>query len=83
MDKIEKVRQDIDIIDEKIMKLLDERFEKTTLIGTIKKESNTTVLDQNRELIILNKTSNYKHFPEIESIYKTIMCESKKLQRKK
>jgi len=82
MDRINKVREEIDIIDNKIMDLLDERFTKTTLIGKLKKASRTKVLDKNREQSILDKTSNYRHFPELKSIYTTIMNESKKLQRK-
>jgi len=82
MDKIAEVREEIDIIDSKIMKLLDERFDKTSLIGLLKKESNTNVLDQNREEIIFDKTSKYSHSPELRNIYTTIMTESKKLQRK-
>lgn len=82
MDKIDKVRKEIDLLDNKIMSLLDERFEKTCKIGQLKKDTNTTVLDSNREETIINKTSKYSHSPEIESIYNTIMSESKKLQRK-
>lgn len=82
MDKIEKTRKEIDELDIKIMALLEERFDKTCTIGLLKKESNTNVLDQNREDIILTKTANYRHYPELISIYKTIMNESRKLQGK-
>jgi|LGOV01.1.fsa_nt_gb chorismate mutase len=82
MDKINHTRQEIDIIDDNIMRLLDERFEKTNLIGLLKKESKTTVLDQNREQTIFTKTTKFSHSPELKVIYSTIMNESKKLQRK-
>lgn len=82
MDKINRVRKEIDSLDNEIMTLLDERFNKTTLIGKLKKESNTNVLDQNREQIIFDKTTKYSHSPELKNIYNTIMNESKKLQRK-
>lgn len=82
MDKINKLRKQIDKIDDEIMSLLDKRFNISNQIGQLKKESNTTVLDSNREQVIFDKTSKYSHSPELIEIYKTIMNESKKLQRK-
>ena len=82
MDKIKDLRKQIDKFDDEIMSLLEKRFNITNQIGQLKKESNTTVLDSNREQVIFNKTSKYSHSPELIEIYKTIMNESKKLQRK-
>lgn len=82
MDKINQKRLEIDELDNKIMSLLDKRFELTTEIGSIKKVEKKVVLDINREENILNKTSKYSHSPQIRSIYNTIMDESKSLQRK-
>jgi len=82
MDQINVKRKLIDDLDDKIMKLLDERFNLTKEIGTIKKQINKEVLDTNREQIVLNKTSNYSHFPQIRAIYNTILKESKNDQRK-
>ncbi len=82
MDKIAQLRKEIDEIDKKIMTLLDDRFTKTNQIGQIKHDTKSNILDKNREDNILNKTSIYSHYPEIKVIYKTIMSESKKSQRK-
>ena len=82
MDKINDLRNDIDLLDDKIMNLLDKRFIKTSLIGDLKQASSINVLDKDRETTIFNKTSKYSHYPELKVIYSAIMNESKKLQRK-
>ena len=82
MDKINKLRININLLDEEIMSLLEERYELTSKIGILKKESNTTVLDTNREDYIINKASKYSHYPQIKVVYNSIMNESKKAQRK-
>lgn len=82
MDQIDKIRKEIDVLDTEIMELLNKRYRLTTEIGRLKKETNTNVLDSNREDIIYDKTSKYSHYPQLRAIYKTIMEESKKLQRK-
>ncbi len=81
MDKIEKNRELIDIIDDEIMSLLDKRLCLAVEIGKAKSVSTIAVLDTKRENIILNKTSNYSHSPQIDVIYKKIMEMSKSLQR--
>ena len=82
MDKIDDLRLLIDKIDDKIMSLLDERFSLSAKIGKIKAHTKTNILDTNRENIILDKTSKYSHYPEIDTIYKVIMEKSKSIQRK-
>ncbi len=82
MDKIEDLRLSINTIDDEIMALLDKRLSLSVRIGNLKALSNTAVLDTKRENIILDKTSNYSHSPEIGIVYKTIMETSKSLQRK-
>lgn len=82
MDKIKKLRNEIDILDNKIMELLETRFLIAKEIGEAKKELNVNVLDSNREEAILLKTSKFSHSPQISNIYKTIMNESKNIQRK-
>ena len=82
MDKIDDLRRLIDIIDDEIMTILDERFTISKKIGNLKALAKTDVLDTKRESSILNKTSKYSHSPEIGIVYKTIMEESKSLQRK-
>ena len=83
MDEIRKIRTQIDIIDVKIMDLLDERFKLSLQIGEVKLKQNSSILDENRELHILNNTSKYSHSPQLISVYKTIMNESKMIQNRK
>ena len=82
MKTIDDLRKEIDLLDDEIMSLLDKRYNITNKIGKLKQEENIVILDTNRESIVLNKTSKYSHSPQIESIYKTIMEESKKAQKK-
>jgi chorismate mutase len=82
MNQINKLREEIDKIDDQIMSLLEERYNKTLEIGNLKQLHKTPVLDTNREKTILNKISKYSHFPQIESVYITIMEESRKAQKK-
>ena len=82
MDKIEQNRLKIDEIDDRMMILLDKRYELTTEIGNLKKQENIKVLDHTREMIILEKISKFSHSPQINRIYNTILKESKDLQRK-
>ena len=82
MDKIDDMRHLIDILDDEIMSILDERFALSKKIGKLKTLAKTDVLDTKREKTVLDKTSKYSHSPEIGIVYKTIMEESKSLQRK-
>ena len=82
MDKLNDIRLQINQIDDEIMSLLDKRYHLTKDIGILKKENKTEVLDTNREDFILSKASKYSHYPQIKSVYTTIMNESKKEQRK-
>ena len=82
MDKIDDMRNLINILDDEIMALLDERFTVSKKIGKIKSLTKTAVLDTKREKTIIDKTSKYSHSPEIGIVYKTIMDTSKSLQRK-
>ena len=82
MDKIDNLRRSIDIIDDKIMTLLEERFSLSMKIGELKKLTKTAILNTKREDAILNKTLKYSHSPEINSTYKTMLKESKLLQGK-
>ena len=82
MDQIKVYRDEIDQIDDKIMELLNRRYDLSIKIGLEKEKHNISVLDQNREKNIINKVSKYSHSPQIEAIYKAIMKESKTLQRK-
>lgn len=82
MDDLKRLRQEIDILDEKIMQLLEQRFDISLAVGIVKKSSDIQVLDSKREDEIFLKTSSFRHSPQLLEIYKTIMEQSKSLQRK-
>lgn len=82
MDQINNHRLKIDEIDNKIMALLEERYDLSEQIGALKSASNYDVLDTNRESDILSKISNYSHSPQIKAVYNCLFTQSKLLQRK-
>ena len=82
MDKLLESRNRIDVIDDQIMELLDERYDLSITIGNIKKDIKSSVLDTNRENVITDKTTQLRHSLSISNVYNTILEESKKLQRK-
>ncbi len=82
MDKIEDLRQQIDIIDDELMKLLSKRYTVSEKIGTIKSISKIEVLDKKRENYVLSKAKKYNYSQQLELVYKTIMSESKNIQKR-
>lgn len=82
MDKIINLRAEIDEIDDKVMELLSKRYEISDQIGIIKSNSKVDVLDSKREEHVLNKTKKHSHSPQLELVYRTIMHESKNIQRR-
>lgn len=80
MDDLKQLRKDIDQLDDKIMNLLEERFDISIKVGNYKKAHKTPVLNSNRETEILNKINKHKHNNEIKNVYKTLLMESKSLQ---
>jgi chorismate mutase len=82
MDDLKTLRKEVDLLDDKIMKLLDERFNINKIIGIIKQEEHIDINDTSREAFILSKINQYKHKERINQVYQTIFQESKKLQGK-
>ena len=84
-DNINKIRSQIDHIDDKIISLIVERLQKVQKIGDIKKELKLPVYDKKREDIIINrlieKTKNQLNANQIKQILKPIIDISKNLQR--
>ena len=84
-DNINKIRSQIDHIDDKIISLVVERLQKVQKIGDIKKELKLPVYDKEREDIIINrlieKTKNKLNVNQIKQILKPIINISKDLQR--
>ncbi|MDD3192212.1 MAG: shikimate kinase [Bacilli bacterium] len=74
-------RNKIDMIDEKIMELLEERFTIVDAVGIDKQIKNLPIYDQNREEAILKKADSYLHEQAIKQVYQTIMQVSKDNQQ--
>ena len=84
---IERLRKEIDSIDNKIVELLSKRKGIVKKIAGIKKQENKPVIDNKREQEIINrlkKLSKEKGLDEnfIESIYETIINYSRNEQEK-
>ncbi len=83
MSNLEKLRSEIDEIDEKIISLLGQRMEIAKEVAFIKKEENIKVLNSNREKEILDNIQKKvkRNLGEyIKEIYISIMTQSKKYQ---
>lgn len=81
MRKLEDLRKEIDTLDQKLMKLLDERFNLTNEIGQIKRKDNINVLNKDREEEILSKTYDYNNNLLINKTYEQILKISKESQK--
>ncbi|MBU1151376.1 chorismate mutase [Patescibacteria group bacterium] len=77
MNEITKLREDINKIDENIKKLLEKRKKVAEKIGDYKRKMGLKITDKEREKNILSKIED----PYTKNIYKTIIEESKKLQK--
>lgn len=80
-----KLHRDIDKIDDKIFKLLKDRFSKAKQIALVKKFCKDKVTNQDREDAILSKASSSEYLQykdELEAVYQTIFEQMKKLQLK-
>ena len=80
-------RQRIDEIDEKIVSLLEERYDCVSNIAQIKKENNLPVFDTTREDTVLEKirqmVSNDDYAEAIVETFNQIMMVSKDYQKSK
>lgn len=85
MEELKKLRDQIKNLDEEMVKLLEKRFNLSLKIGEFKKENNLPILDKDREkelsLINLSKLENKDFSESYLNIFKTILEESKKLQK--
>ena len=83
MDKLDKLREEIDIIDQQIAELYSKRLSICENIGKVKKQYNLPILNSNREQEVINKNSQYvdeKYRESYKKIIQLIMDESKKVQ---
>jgi chorismate mutase len=82
--EIEALRQKLDLIEDKLISLLNERAEHVLEIGKIKREKGLPIEDLKREEIILNRVMQKNHGPAsnefIKGIFKRIMEESVKME---
>lgn len=84
MDDIAGWRKRIDEIDEKILKLLNERAEYAIEIGKIKSAKGLEITDQNREESILMRLIAINNGPlsdeAVQKIFRCLIIESKNLE---
>jgi len=73
---LEKYRKEIDKIDSKISKLLNQRFKVVKQVGKFKQKNSIKVTDKSRESQVLKKFKKQ----EIKEVFKTIIKQAKKLQ---
>ena len=81
--KIEELREKINSLDDRIIKLLEERFSISKEIGKIKFNSERTILDKNREREIINRLDmNTKIISKesVDMIYQNIFKVSREIQ---
>ena len=79
---IEEKRQQIDSLDNQIIKLLNQRFSLTDEIGQLKKEKKLSVEQAGREQIIYDKIKRQSIYAdELVQIYEKIMSLSKQRQQ--
>lgn len=81
---LQKLRKDIDNIDDKIVALIKKRMSIAKKVGEYKKKNNLPVYSKNREDEILSKlkSKSKQDYLLFEQIYKKIFSHSRKLQRK-
>ncbi|MBA1395282.1 MFS transporter, partial [Lactobacillus sp. XV13L] len=70
-------RQQINKIDQRIIRLLNRRFKIVTTISDLKLNQQLPILDKQRESNVLKtvaqKTAQSEHIPYLQAIYQTIM----------
>lgn len=81
---MDKLREEINNIDEQIMELLMNRLHLVNKIGKIKKKDNIPFLDEKREQYIYDKIQDGylldEHRNFITSVYREIINKSKEIQ---
>ncbi|MTI65310.1 MAG: ACT domain-containing protein [Firmicutes bacterium] len=86
MDSLNKLREDINLIDKELVKLFEKRIEKVIKISKYKNENNLPIFNQNREEEIIKRNIENKEESTkllIKNFLKYIMDVSKDVQRDK
>ena len=79
---LDQMRINIDVIDDKILQLLEQRMELVKMIGYKKKINNINILCQNREDEIFTRLEKNSNLDKIfiKTLWKEIMSYSKIIQ---
>ncbi len=82
--EIETLRQELDLIEDKLILLLNERVKHVLEIGKIKREQGLPITDPKREETILNRVAQKNQGPMsdefVKEIFKKIIEESIKME---
>ena len=85
--KIERLRDRIDLIDEKVMALLVKRFELAVEIGRTKRKDGAPVKDPEREDGVMKRIRKCARKPlsalSAQKIYSVVLLESRGIQSRK
>lgn len=86
MEDLQKLRNEIDEIDSKLVKLFERRMEVVGKVGEYKKKNNVPILNQNRENEVIEKNSNKVENKSLKSAVKeffnSLMSISRRAQGK-
>lgn len=84
MTELEELRKKIDEVDQKIVRLLEERMEFSRRVGEYKAANNLPVMDSEREKAVIQSRAGFLANKEMEGaiteIYEHIMRLSRELQ---
>ena len=85
MEKLKKLRAEIDDIDKQIVKLIENRMKVSVKVGELKKENNIPVFDAEREKELIEEKIKLLKNKDLSNliitIYNDIMSVSKSLQK--
>jgi chorismate mutase len=83
---IEKLRQAIDVIDEDIMDLINQRLLLAVQIGGLKKQGDIQIVDKRRETEIMDRLLEKNKGPlgndGLRNIFSTIMAQGRNVQQR-
>ncbi|MBI2143216.1 chorismate mutase [Candidatus Woesearchaeota archaeon] len=87
-ERLNKLREEIDAIDERIIQLLGKRFSAAREIAKVKKELGIDVLQPGRELEVIGRVRKAAKAAGIsedfaERLFREIMAESRSMQKQK
>ena len=83
--ELDEIRLEINKLDEKIVQLLEKRFNLVLEVGKYKKEKALDILDESRENLVMNNCKKHLIDDEynlyLEKIYTQIMNTCKEIQK--